>query len=128
MSSEESESSARQQMSAEFAAFSGASQSGFLPSPSQLPPPGVVIIGGIALPFVNQTTPPNGIGPGTTAGTYILGPLNGGLPPEGDLVATTGGVSGLTQTDVANIISQAVATAEIDASRDSSASRARARG
>ena len=98
---------------AEFAAFSGASQPGFLPSPSQLPPPGVVIIGGVALPFVNQTTPPNGIGPGTTAGTYTLGPLNGGSPPEGDLVATTGGVSGLTQIDVANILSQAVATADV---------------
>jgi uncharacterized protein GlcG (DUF336 family) len=98
---------------AEFAAFSGASQSGFLPSPSQLPPPGVVIIGGIALPFVNQTTPPNGIGPGTSAGTYTLGPQNGGLPPEGDLVASTAGVSGLTQSDVANILSQAVSTAEI---------------
>lgn len=98
---------------AEFAAFSGASQSGFLPTAAQLPPPGVVIIGGIALPFVNQTTPPNGIGPGTTAGTFIVGPLNGGLAPEGDLVAATAGVSGLTQTDVANIISQAVATADI---------------
>jgi uncharacterized protein GlcG (DUF336 family) len=98
---------------AEYAAFSGASQSGFLPSPTQLPPPGVVIIGGIALPFVNQTIPPNGIGPGTMAGTYLLGPLNGRLPPKGDLVATAGGVSGLTQTDVANILSQAVATAEI---------------
>jgi len=98
---------------AEFAAFSGASQAGFLPNASQLPPPGVVIIGGIALPFVNQTTAPNGIGPGTTAGTYVLGPLNGALPPEGDLVGPTGGVSGLTQADVANIISQAVTTAEI---------------
>ena len=98
---------------AEFAAFSGASQSGLLPDPSQLPPPGVVIIGGIALPFVNQTTPPNGIGPGTVAGTYVIGPLNGTLPPEGDLVGPTAGVSGLTQSDVANIISQAVTTAEI---------------
>ena len=98
---------------AEFAAFSGASQAGLLPNASQLPPPGVVIIGGIALPFVNQTTAPNGIGPGTVAGTYVLGPLNGGLPPEGDLVGPTAGVSGLTQNDVANIISQAVATAEI---------------
>jgi uncharacterized protein GlcG (DUF336 family) len=97
---------------AEYAAFSGASVSGFLPSPSQLPPPGVVIIGGITLPFVNQTTPPNGIGPGTTNGTYTLGPLNGGLPPEGDLVGPTAGAS-LTQADVANIISQAVATAQV---------------
>lgn len=98
---------------AEFAAYSGAHQSGFLADPSQLPAPGVVIIGGIALPFVNQTTPPNGIGPGPTAGTYVLGPLNGGLPPEGDLVGPNAGVSGLTQNDVASIINQAVATAEI---------------
>ena len=97
---------------AEFAAFSGASVSGFLPSPSQLPPPGVVILGGIALPFVNQTTPPNGIGPGTTTGTYTLGPLNGGLPPEGDLVGPAAG-SSLSQSDVTAIIGQAVATAEI---------------
>jgi uncharacterized protein GlcG (DUF336 family) len=98
---------------AEFAAFSGASQSGLLPDASQLPPPGVVIIGGIALPLINQTTPPNGIGPGTVAGTYSIGPLNGTLPPEGDLVGPSAGVSGLTQSDVANIINQAVATAEI---------------
>src|SRR5450631_21178 len=98
---------------AEFAAFSGAHQTGLLPDPSQLPPPGVVIIGGIALPFVNQTTPPNGIGPGTVAGTYVTGPLNGSLPPEGDLVGPNAGASGLTQNDVASIISQAVATAEI---------------
>ena len=98
---------------AEFAAFSGASQSGLLPDASQLPPPGVVIIGGIALPFVNQTTPPNGIGPGTTAGTYSIGPLSGSLPPEGDLAGPAAGLSGLTQADVANIISQAVSTAEI---------------
>lgn len=98
---------------AEFAAYYGAHQSGLLPDPSQLPPPGVVIVGGIALPFVNQTTPPNGIGPGSTAGTYVVGPLNGSLPPEGDLVGPNAGASGLTQTDVATIISQAVATAEV---------------
>ena len=98
---------------AEFAAYYGAHHSGFLPDPSQLPPPGVVIVGGIALPFVNQTSPPNGIGPGTTAGTYSVGPLNGGLPPEEDLVGPSGGTSGLTQSDVATIVSQAVATAEI---------------
>src|SRR6266481_10054134 len=98
---------------AEFAAYFGAHQSGLLPDPSQLPPPGVVIIGGIALPFVNQTTPPNGIGPGISAGAYIIGPLNGTLPPEGDLVGPNAGTSGLIQSDVANIISQAVSTAEI---------------
>src|SRR6266550_2938542 len=97
----------------EFAAFSGASQSGLLPDPSQLPPPGVVIIGGISLPFVNHTTPPNGIGPGTTAGAYSIGPVAGTLPPEGDLAGPTAGASGLTQADIAGIINQAVATADI---------------
>ncbi len=96
---------------AEFAAFSGASQTGFLPA--QLPPPGVVIIGGIALPFVNQTTAPSGVGPGSAAGTFVVGPLAGGLPPEGDLVGPVGGASGLTQSDVAAIINHAVATAEM---------------
>ena len=96
---------------AEFAAFSGASQAGFLPTAAQLPPPGVVIIGGIALPFVNQTTLPGGTGPGSSAGTFVLGPLPGGLPPEGDLVGPSGGTSGLTQSDVTTIVNQAVATA-----------------
>lgn len=98
---------------AEFAAFSGASASGLLPSASQLPPPGVVIVGGIALPFVNQTTIPMGITPGSAAGAYIVGPVAGSLPPEGDLVGPLGGTSGLTQSDVAAIISHAVSTAEL---------------
>jgi uncharacterized protein GlcG (DUF336 family) len=98
---------------AEFAAYTGAHQSGLLPDPSQLPPPGVVIIGGIALPFVNQTTPPNGIEPGTPAGTYLVGPANGSLPPEGDLVGPLAGASGLTMSDVTTIINQAVSTAEL---------------
>src|SRR5580692_1670175 len=42
---------------AEYAAFSGAVGAGFGPNPA---PPGVVIIDGIALPFVNQTTMPAG--------------------------------------------------------------------
>ena len=68
---------------AEFAAFSGAMNSGLLPTASQLPPPGVVIINGIALPFVNQTTQPLGTSPGTFAGTYEISPVAGTLPPEG---------------------------------------------
>jgi len=97
---------------AEFAAFSGASQSGFLPTAAQLPPPGVVIVGGIALPFVNQTTLPAGVGPSTAAGSYVVGPMAGNLPPEGALVGPSPGTSGLTQADVQAIISQAVATAQ----------------
>ncbi len=68
---------------AEFAAFSGASQAGFLPTAAQLPPPGVVIIGGIALPFVNQTTLPNGISPGSSTGTFIVGPTAGSSAARG---------------------------------------------
>jgi uncharacterized protein GlcG (DUF336 family) len=98
---------------AEYAAFAGASQAGFLPTPAQLPPPGVVIVGGIALPFVNQTTIPAGVTPGAFSGSYIFGPVAGNLPPEGDLVAPTAGTAGLTQADVAGIISNAVSTAEV---------------
>jgi uncharacterized protein GlcG (DUF336 family) len=98
---------------AEFAAFSGASQSGFLPTASQLPPPGVVIIGGIALPLVNQTAAPSGVGPGTPVGTYVAGPVAGSSPPEGTLVGPNGGAFGLSQNDVATIISQGVATAQL---------------
>jgi len=72
-----------------------------------------VIIGGIALPFVNQTTAPSGVGPGAATGTFVVGPLAGGLPPDGDLVGPAGGASGLTQSDVTNIINHAVATAEM---------------
>ncbi len=96
---------------AEFAAFSGAFNAGFLPTAAQLPPPGVVIVGGIALPFVNQTTIPSGAGPGSAAGSYVVGPTAGALPPEGDLVGPNAGSGGLTQTDVATIIQQAVDTA-----------------
>jgi uncharacterized protein GlcG (DUF336 family) len=97
----------------EFAAFSGASVSGFLPSATQLTPPGAVIIGGIALPFVNQTTLPAGVAAGTFGGSFVLGPIVGSLPPDGDLVGPLAGTGGLTQSDVSAIISQAVATAQL---------------
>src|ERR1700676_2160742 len=64
---------------AEYAAFSGAKN--FLPT--SIPPPGVVIVGGIALPFVNQMTPPPGTAAGTMAGTYSVSPTAGVLPPDG---------------------------------------------
>lgn len=96
---------------AEFAAFTGANNAGFLPSAAQLPPPGVVIVGGVALPFVNQTTPPTGVSAGTLAGSYVVGPIAGSLPPEGDLVGPNAGTGGLTPTDVATIIQQAIDSA-----------------
>ena len=95
----------------EYAAFAGATNAGFLPSPSQLPPPGVVLVGGIALPFVNQTTPPAGITSGTNPGGYVQGPIAGTLPPEGLLGGPTAGSGGLSSSDVQTIINQAVATA-----------------
>ena len=97
---------------AEYAAYSGANKSGFLPGPSQLPPPGVVIIGGIALPFVNQTMQPAGTFAGPFAGNYVPGhaPQPGSLPPNGFLVGPNAG-SALSQSDVNEIIMNAVATA-----------------
>src|SRR5205807_2245441 len=57
---------------AEFAAFTAAmGASLFVPLP--LPPPGMVVIDGIILPFVNQTTIPPGTNPGVFAGTPIVG-------------------------------------------------------
>jgi uncharacterized protein GlcG (DUF336 family) len=98
---------------AEFAALSGAvdAKSGFGPSPAA---PGVVFIDGIALPFVNQTSRPNGYGPGSADGKYVVGPAaSKTAPPEGDLVAPQDGPKGgLTRQDVRNIIDAAVGTAD----------------
>jgi uncharacterized protein GlcG (DUF336 family) len=93
---------------AEFAALSGATVSPFGPTPA---PPGVVVINGIAVPFVNQTTMPSGYGPGSADGTYSFGPMASPAPdPEGDLVAPQSGADGgLTQSDVSGIIAAAVA-------------------
>ena len=97
---------------AEFAALSGAVGAGFGANPA---PPGVVIIGGIALPFVNQTTRPEGYGPGSADGSYALGPLGSPKPPpEGDLVAPRAGpLGGLTQDEVQGIVNAAVAEANL---------------
>src|SRR6266851_5699310 len=95
---------------AEFAAFSGAAGAGFGPTPAD---PGVVFIDGIALPFVNQTTQPDGTAPGSFAGTFLIGPQDSpGPAPEGDLVAPHDGpVGGLTHDEVRRIIDAAIATA-----------------
>ncbi len=95
---------------AEFAAFSGAAGAGFGANPA---PPGVVIINGIALPFVNQTTMPGGYGPGSADGAYILGPQDSpGPDPDGDLIAPQPGlIGGLTTDDISQIVNAAVAEA-----------------
>jgi uncharacterized protein GlcG (DUF336 family) len=103
---------------AEFAALAGATtpRSGptdtFGPTPAA---PGVVFIGGIALPFVNQTTRPAGFSAGPVAGTggYLVAATNSqGQPPEGDLIAPAAGpLGGLSASDVTQILNNAEATA-----------------
>lgn len=93
---------------AEFAAFSGTA--GFGPV---VAPPGVVIIDGIALPFVNQTTRPKGTGAGSADGAFTLDPMDSpGPAPEGYLIAPQDGpLGGLSADDVRSIVESAVATA-----------------
>src|SRR5713101_6708365 len=103
---------------AEYAAFAGstAARSGptdtFGPTPAA---PGVVFIGGIALPFVSQTARPAGFsaGPATGTGTYVVAPANSqGQPPEGDLIVPAAGpLGGLSTADVRQILDNAEATA-----------------
>lgn len=103
---------------AEFAAFSGstAARSGptdtFRPTPAS---PGVVFIGGVALPFVNQTSLPAGFSVGPVAGTgsFLVAPTNSqGQPPEGDLIPPAPGpIGGLSATEVTQILDNAESTA-----------------
>lgn len=94
----------------EFAAFTGAAASGFVPT---LPPPGVVFIDGIALPFVEQTTMPPGTSAGSAAGSFIVAPVaSPGPPPEGFIVAPQAGpLGGLSVADVNTIVTNAINTA-----------------
>jgi uncharacterized protein GlcG (DUF336 family) len=99
---------------AEFAAFTASESNGFgLPNP--LPDPGAVFIGGIALPFVNQTARPAGLTVGAFNGGYLAGfsPIaSTGQPPEGDLIAPANGpLGGLTAAEVQQILNNAEATA-----------------
>jgi uncharacterized protein GlcG (DUF336 family) len=94
---------------AEFAAYAAATSNGFGPAPAA---PGVVIIGGVALPFVNQTSRPASVGIGTFTGSFVVGPAGSpGSPPDGMLVAPAPGVGGLSASDVTQIVSNAIATA-----------------
>jgi uncharacterized protein GlcG (DUF336 family) len=77
-----------------------------------LPFPGKVVLGGVALPFVNQTTLPPGVNTGAADGTYTYGPTPGSGPaPELDLIQERGStMGGLTLSQVQQIVQQAVAT------------------
>jgi uncharacterized protein GlcG (DUF336 family) len=102
----------------EYAAFAGATSARtgptdtFGPTPAA---PGVVFIGGIALPFVSQTTRPAGftVGPVAGAGSYLVAASNSqGQPPEGDLIPPAAGpLGGLSAADIAQILNNAEATA-----------------
>jgi uncharacterized protein GlcG (DUF336 family) len=103
---------------AEYAAFAGSTSARggpadtFGPTPAT---PGVVFIGGIALPFVSQTSRPAGFSAGPVAGmgTYVAAPASSqGQPPEGDLIAPAAGpLGGLSAADVKQILDNAEATA-----------------
>ncbi|MEO8099208.1 MAG: heme-binding protein [Acidobacteriota bacterium] len=94
---------------AEYAAFIGSGV-----NPADVPAPGVVFIDGIALPFVDQSSPPNGIGLGTfESGTWIVDPKAApGPAPEGDiLLPRKGPVGGLSESEVRQIVDRAIAAA-----------------
>jgi uncharacterized protein GlcG (DUF336 family) len=103
---------------AEYAAFVGSTKqrgstgNNFGPTPAA---PGVVFIGGIALPFVDQTSLPSGFTTGPVAGTgsYLVPATNSqGQPPEGDLIMPVAGpLGGLSASDVTQILQNAEATA-----------------
>src|SRR6266481_5256983 len=103
---------------AEYAAFAGATTprggagDNFGPTPAA---PGAVLIGGIALPFVNQTSLPVGFsaGPVAGAGSFLVAPANSqGQPPEGDLILPAAGpLGGLSAADVKQILDSAETTA-----------------
>jgi uncharacterized protein GlcG (DUF336 family) len=97
---------------AEFAAFSGAGGAGFGADPA---PPGVVIVNGLALPYVDQTSRPAGYSAGTADGTYVMGPLGSPKPdPTGYLVGPgPGPVGGLSLDDVQSIVNAAVNEANL---------------
>ena len=97
---------------AEYAAFSGAFSPGF---GLVVPFPGEVLIGGVALPFVNNKTVPAGFTAGTADGAYVAGfsPKDAAGPtPEGYLIGpVAGALGGLTQAQVDEIIQAGITTA-----------------
>ncbi|MEP6961847.1 MAG: heme-binding protein, partial [Acidobacteriota bacterium] len=96
---------------AEYAAFIGSATAGF--APTTIAAPGVVFIDGIALPFVDNTSAPGGIGLGRLEGTYVMDPRAApGPAPEGDVIIPRAGpVGGLTAQEVRQIVDRAIETA-----------------
>lgn len=113
---------------AEYAAAVGA---GFVPGGVQpvpfsiiIPPPGVVIVGGIALPEVFQTSLPAGSNPGSADGAYLAIPnvndpaqplvaqaqASPGFAGDGELIPVKAGKF-LSAADVQGIVNNAITTA-----------------
>jgi uncharacterized protein GlcG (DUF336 family) len=97
----------------EYAAVAGTFLNGFGLNP--VPYPGAVVVNGITLPFVDQTTRPAGLVYGAATGAYVIGPKPGtGPAPEGDLIAERGStLGGLTLAQVRQIVQNTVATGDI---------------
>lgn len=97
---------------AEYAAFSGAVGAGFGATPAA---PGVVVINGISLPFVDQQTPPAGVQSGSFTGNWFVSATSSPAPaPEGYLVAAKAGpLGGLAQADVEAIVNATIAEANL---------------
>ncbi|OLE37067.1 MAG: hypothetical protein AUG00_09155 [Candidatus Rokubacteria bacterium 13_1_20CM_2_70_7] len=98
---------------AEFAAFVGSVPNAqFGPRPAD---PGVIFLDGIQLPFVNQTTRPPGVGPGTFSGGFMIAPI---ASPRGAAGVADGWLIGplasaeLSQSEVVIAVSQAVAQSD----------------
>ena len=92
----------------EYPAFIGAVGAGFGPTPAA---PGVVFVDGIALPFADQTTAPDGRSTGAFDGAFVLDPLDSpGPAPDGDLVAPRDGAR-LLAAEIRSIIDRAIAAA-----------------
>lgn len=96
----------------EYAAVAGTIANGFAPNVAA---PGVVVVNGVSLPFVNQTTLPSGESAGSADGSYLAGPAaSSSAAPEGDLIAETGSTQGgLTQSEVQQIVQNAITTANL---------------
>jgi uncharacterized protein GlcG (DUF336 family) len=93
----------------EYAAVAGTVANGFAPV---VPYPGAVVVGGVTLPFVSQTTLPSGYTAGTANGAFSQAPIaSTGAAPEGDLIAERAStLGGLTLAQVQQIVQNAVAT------------------
>jgi uncharacterized protein GlcG (DUF336 family) len=94
---------------AEYAGFQATFNNGF---GFAVPSPGEVVLGGVALPFVNQATIPAGISPGTADGMFTTpATASSGEAPFGDLIQETGSTQGgLTLDQVHQIVQNAITT------------------